>query len=679
MAYVAIARKSRPQLFDEIIGQGHVTRTLCNAISMNRVHHAFLFTGARGVGKTSAARILAKALNCEKGPTPTPCNACSMCKDITAGVSQDVHEIDAASNTGVDNIREIRDNIRYLPSHGKFKIYIVDEVHMLSTAAFNALLKTLEEPPPHVVFIFATTDPQKVPETILSRCQRFDFKRIPVRQIADKLASIAEGESFQITKAACLMIAREAEGSMRDAESLLDQVLSAASGTIDPDVVTEVLGLIDRRLIFDCVGALLRREPARALEVVEQVYGFGFDMKQLTKELLEIVRHLNIVRIASEAERIVDVSADELELLRSLAESVTQDELTRHFRILLDGLDEVARSETPRLALEMCILRMAQVRPVLPMADLIDRLAGLERQLRRGGAFGRGVSGAGASGGGSPASGGSAPPPVSGPAALSGAAGERGSGRMAPAGSRGAHSASHPDGRPGARSPSSEASAGDGVEGKRSAAAVDASGLSGMGTSAAGPSAAGPSTAGPSAAGTSAVEASGGSRFKVPSSGDAGQAMSGAREGGSAPGRAVEWIPFISHLMETLEERDRPRFLPNAEVCREGDGGIELGVRKEMSLRRVEAELASARIREAASAFFGRPVDISCRLIEGDAPVGPSYAAFKEKRKRDRLDALTASYRSRPIVQEAVRILHVEPSEIRVEVRDEARRREFGR
>ncbi|MBM2838973.1 MAG: dnaX [Deltaproteobacteria bacterium] len=229
MSYLVLARKWRPQVFEDVVGQEHVTRTLQNAIKTGRVAHAYLFTGARGVGKTSAARILAKALNCINGPTPVPCNTCEACREIAGGSSMDVFEIDGASNTGVDDIRELRENIKFPPIKCRYRIYIIDEVHMLSTNAFNALLKTLEEPPPHVIFVFATTDPQKIPVTILSRCQEFDFKRIPALLIQERLKGIAESEKIKITDRGLHIIAREADGGMRDAQSILDQVISFAS------------------------------------------------------------------------------------------------------------------------------------------------------------------------------------------------------------------------------------------------------------------------------------------------------------------------------------------------------------------------------------------------------------------------------------------------------------------
>ncbi|MGQ9653584.1 MAG: DNA polymerase III subunit gamma/tau, partial [Thermodesulfobacteriota bacterium] len=246
MAYLVLARRWRPQRFEDVIGQRHVTQTLQNAILSNRVAHAFLFSGARGVGKTTVARILAKALNCEAGPTPHPCGQCDSCREITDGISLDVQEIDGASNTHVDDVRELMDGLRYRPAKGRYRIYIIDEVHMLSGHAFNALLKTLEEPPPHVVFIFATTEPQKIPLTVVSRCQRYDFKRIPLADIVGHLERISLAEGIRVDRDTLLAIAKEAQGSLRDAQSLLDQVISYAGDNITREAVQEVLGRLDR-------------------------------------------------------------------------------------------------------------------------------------------------------------------------------------------------------------------------------------------------------------------------------------------------------------------------------------------------------------------------------------------------------------------------------------------------
>ena len=296
-SYLVLARKWRPQVFEEVLGQRHITQTLQNAISQRRVAHAFLFAGARGVGKTSTARILAKALNCDTGPQVNPCNHCANCQEITNGSSMDVIEIDGASNRGIDEIRELRENVRYTPAKGHYKIYIIDEVHMLTKEAFNALLKTLEEPPPHIVFIFATTEPHKIPATILSRCQRYDFKRIPLREIRESLKRIVGQEEIQISQRGLITIAQESEGSLRDAQSLLDQVIAYGGKNIRDEDIAEVLGLIDRKILNDTVEAIADKDVARCMEIIEHVYHFGYDLQHFCRELLQYLRNLILIKV----------------------------------------------------------------------------------------------------------------------------------------------------------------------------------------------------------------------------------------------------------------------------------------------------------------------------------------------------------------------------------------------
>jgi DNA polymerase-3 subunit gamma/tau len=380
-SYLVLARKWRPQIFEEVVGQKHITRALQNAISQQRVAHAFLFTGARGVGKTSTARILAKALNCEKGPQINPCNQCTNCREITHGTSIDVIEIDGASNRGIDEIRELRENVRYTPAKGRYKIYIIDEVHMLTKEAFNALLKTLEEPPPHIIFIFATTEPHKIPPTILSRCQRYDFKRIPFREIMGSLKRITEEEGIPISQRGLLSIVQESEGSLRDAESLLDQVIAYAGKQIRDEDVAEVLGLIDRKILSDTIEAIADRDVERCMEAVEQVYQFGYDLQHFCRELLRYLRHLILIKLSQHPERLMEFPEEELESLKKQAEKFQFDQLNHLFSLLLKGEQEIAQAAFPRTMLEMALIRMATSRPVVPVDEVMKKLEALENRV----------------------------------------------------------------------------------------------------------------------------------------------------------------------------------------------------------------------------------------------------------------------------------------------------------
>ena len=405
MSYLVLARKWRPQRFEDIVGQGHVTRTLKNAISAGRIAHAYLFTGVRGVGKTTAARILAKALNCEKGPTADPCNQCSQCSEIIGGSSIDVYEIDGASNRGIDEVRQIIENVRYQPAKSRFKIYIIDEVHQVTKDAFNALLKTLEEPPPFVKFILATTEPHRLPETILSRCQRFDFRRIAVREIIQRLSEIAEREGLRITEGALLLLAREAEGSMRDAQSLLEQVLSYAvpsaeeeksKVTIDEMLLQDILGIAQRKILYDLSGAVIRGDAKGCVELVGEVMVQGRDITRLSRELVEHFRNLLVVRLVQENNkeiknsdtssfsRLLDLSDQEIDDLKRQASALSVDTLMDYFRIMAEGDEEVARSTYPRFALETSLVRLATLPKTVPIAEVLDRLEKMERKLSRG-------------------------------------------------------------------------------------------------------------------------------------------------------------------------------------------------------------------------------------------------------------------------------------------------------
>ncbi|MCE5334987.1 MAG: DNA polymerase III subunit gamma/tau [Desulfobacteraceae bacterium] len=384
MSYLVIARKWRPQTFEDVVGQPHVVRTLQNAIRLDRIAHAYLFTGARGVGKTSIARILAKALNCEKGPAPSPCNECSNCREISQGNSVDVLEIDGASNRGIDSIRELRETVRYRPAKGRFKVYIIDEVHMLTSEAFNALLKTLEEPPPHVVFLFATTEPHKLPATILSRCQRFDFRRLTLPQLHEHLVKITSREGADFSPTVLYSIAREADGSMRDAQSLLEQLLAFSGDGLPDEEVLDILGVIDRQSVLRAGEAVLSGDAGGCLDLVEDLYRRGIDTRRFCQHLCDHFRNLLFVGISEDRAGRLDLPGDEKEFLKQQAAKTTPDTLHVYFQMLLRGEEEIRRSSMPRIALEMLLLRMAQLPGLESIDRVLDRIGDLERSLKEG-------------------------------------------------------------------------------------------------------------------------------------------------------------------------------------------------------------------------------------------------------------------------------------------------------
>jgi DNA polymerase-3 subunit gamma/tau len=374
MGYQVTARKWRPQTFDDIVEQRHVTRTLKNAIELGRVAHAYLFAGTRGVGKTTMARVLAKALNCERGPTPEPCNTCSSCLEIIEGASLDIVEIDGASNRGIDEIRDLRERLRYLPSRGRYKVYIIDEVHMLTKEAFNALLKTLEEPPPHVVFIFATTEIEKIPYTILSRCQRFEFKRVSLSGIVEQLERIVHNEGLTMSRTSLLRVAKAAEGSMRDAQSLLDQVVAYCGTEVRDDDVSQLLGNMASERLAQCLQALLQQDVDTALRLVDQLQSEGQEAVSIIRALLEGLRHLVVLKTAQSAHELIPLSETDIAALRPVADMASVEDLYGFFHVLSAAENSLRYASNPFLVLEMALVRMACIGRVQPLQTLLDRL-----------------------------------------------------------------------------------------------------------------------------------------------------------------------------------------------------------------------------------------------------------------------------------------------------------------
>jgi len=381
MSYQVLARKWRPQVFAAVVGQDPVTRTLLNALASGRVAHAYLFTGPRGVGKTTTARLLAKALSCTKRSGPEACGACPSCEDFVSGAPVDVMEIDAASNTGVDDIRTLRENVKYAPARGRFKIYIIDEVHMLSGPAFNAFLKTLEEPPPHVVFVLATTDPRKIPATVLSRCQRFDFRPIPPEQLTATLTEILTKEGVRFEPGALPLLVRAAEGSLRDALSLLDTAIAYGGGALDEASVARLLGASAPVHVRDFLAALLARDGARALEAIDRAARDGEDLAWLCREVVEAARRALVIKVAPDAP-FADLTAAERDALAATAEPVSADELIYLLRAFMEADAEMRRSPHPRVELEIAAVRAARRPEPQAIEVLIARVDEAVSRLR---------------------------------------------------------------------------------------------------------------------------------------------------------------------------------------------------------------------------------------------------------------------------------------------------------
>ncbi len=419
MTYQVIARKWRPQTFDEVTGQEPITRTLRNAIEHERLHHAYLFSGARGVGKTTTARLLAKALNCHKseGPTPLPCRTddpkiCASCREIGEGRSIDVLEIDAASNTGVDNVRDaIIGNVAIAPARDRYKVFIIDEVHMLSGAAFNALLKTLEEPPPRVAFIMATTELHKLPDTILSRCQQFEFRTIATAKIAERLRLIAGAENVSIAEEALREIARAGEGSMRDAQSAFDQVISFSGERITPKDVETALGVAGAEMLARVMRAIDEQKPVEALLVVDELVMRGHDLRNFCRDLLAHLRDLLVAKASGEATALLDSSATDRVELAKQANAFSESDLVRFFHSLTETENNLRVAAHPRYQLEVGLVKLMEMRRVVSLHHLAERLAALEESLRTGKAAASGSAPPAPTGGGEQSSGGKSSTP----------------------------------------------------------------------------------------------------------------------------------------------------------------------------------------------------------------------------------------------------------------------------
>jgi DNA polymerase-3 subunit gamma/tau len=374
LSYLVLARKSRPKTFREVVGQGPIVRTLQNALTQDRVSHALIFSGVRGVGKTTLARIMAKALNCAHERAAEPCNDCASCEEINAGSSVDLVEIDGASNRGIQEIRELKENIRFMPTASRYKIIIIDEVHMLTTEAFNALLKTLEEPPSHVYFMFATTELHRVPVTILSRCQRYELKRIGAGDLAAYFQSIADREKVKIEPAALQLVVREAGGSVRDGLSLLDQLFSYCGREVREKEVVDMLGLAGSQVVADLSAAILAGDIEAALGVLDEAYTYGMDLKRFINDLLERFRALTVCSVSREPQRLLDLPDEELAGLKECARKYSPQTLILVFNILMENLEKAGYASRPRYALEMALIKAVQAGDVVPVSEILGRL-----------------------------------------------------------------------------------------------------------------------------------------------------------------------------------------------------------------------------------------------------------------------------------------------------------------
>ncbi len=645
MSYLVLARKYRPQTFEDLVGQDHVARTLANAIATGRIAHAFLFTGVRGVGKTTSARLLAKCLNCvgpegkATGPTATPCNKCAQCTEITAGQDLDVQEIDGASYNGVDEVRRLQEGMTFRPARDRFKIYIVDEVHMLSTAAWNAFLKTLEEPPPHVKFIFATTEVHKVPVTILSRCQRYDFKLIPTQMIAARLGQVLAQEAIEADGGAVQVLAREAAGSMRDAMSLLDQVIAFSGTKLAGEDVARVLGVADRGVLHELASALVEGNAAACLAVIDRLAQQGFDLAHITKDILRHLRNLVVAKVCEKQpsgqgpslRELLDLADEEMRDVVALAASADADDLTRLFQGFSRAYDDVVRSGQTRIALEMALVRLARRPPLLPLDELLARVGELEKRL------------------------GGAPPPAPLPRGGGGGGGTRGfhvsppSEGGPPAPVRGQHLASAP------------AVVGDPVVTRGSLALSPAPALAAPGSTPA--VAASPTPAAPPARVAPPV------RIAPPLAETAAPARAAAPAGPSS-------APAVSpgDAWKTILERVRARRPALASVLEHGIP-LEVGAARVLVGFEASAAFLAARASEPESlealtrevrAHFGAPTQVALDLSAKQSAGARTLASVNAERRSAELADARARVEGHPVVQEAVRLFGAQVRDVKL-------------
>lgn len=384
MSYIVFARRYRPQTFDEVIGQSHITTTLKNAILQNRLAHAYIFAGPRGVGKTTTARILAKALNCEKGPRPQPCNSCASCNEITQGSSLDILEIDGASNRGIDEIRNLRENVKFAPAKGAFKVYIIDEVHMLTPEAFNALLKILEEPPPHVKFIFATTQAHKVPPTVISRCQRFDFRRLSAKDILANLKGIAHKENLDVNDDALMLIAKYSDGSMRDGQVMLDQIIAFTEARVDVKDIVRVLGIVDEEMLFSLSASIKGHDAPSALKIIDVLMNEGKDAVQVVSSLIEHFRNICVMKISKDLDSLVNAGPERIKRYIDEAQKYTVEEILYIIYTLSNTIDFIRKVNIARVPLEAAVVKLARLGSMTSLAEIIERIDNLEGHVKAG-------------------------------------------------------------------------------------------------------------------------------------------------------------------------------------------------------------------------------------------------------------------------------------------------------